>query len=167
MGLAHEINQSTFQVGRKFIDMSKIFRLILKSCERASTPLSVKILGLLLQVDIPEILLGDCGGPLLELVPGELELVVPVAEGADKVRKEDVELRVGGGDHSQFGPHVAEHRLRKKIQIGRLKVLDAAKLKTHFNRDAFESNLTVPGIRLCHENTLFKSFETSPNLISQ
>ena len=36
---------------------------------------------------------------------------------------------------------------------------------THLNRDEIESNLSVPGIRGCHENALYKSFETSPHLI--
>ena len=75
-------------------------------------------------------LLSDCVGPILKLGPGELELVVPVAEGPDKVRKEDVELRVGGGDHCQLGPHVAKHRLRKTVQVRRVEVLDAAKFRT-------------------------------------
>ena len=38
-------------------------------------------------------------------------------------------------------------------------------LRAHLNRDKIESNLSVPGIQGCHENALFKSFETSPHLI--
>ena len=32
----------------------------------------------------------------------------------------------------------------------------------HFNTDKTESNLSVPAIQGCRENTLCKSFETSP-----
>ena len=35
----------------------------------------------------------------------------------------------------------------------------------HLNREKIESNLSVPGIQGCHENAIYKSFETSPLLI--
>ena len=35
----------------------------------------------------------------------------------------------------------------------------------HLNRDKIESNLSVPGFQGCHENALYKSFDTSPHLI--
>ena len=35
----------------------------------------------------------------------------------------------------------------------------------HLNRDKFESNLSVPGIKGCYENALIKSFEMSPHLM--
>ena len=36
---------------------------------------------------------------------------------------------------------------------------------THLKRDQNESNLSVPGIRGCRENALYKSFKTSPSSI--
>ena len=36
----------------------------------------------------------------------------------------------------------------------------------HLNRDQIESTMSVPGIKGCHENALYNSFETSPYLIS-
>ena len=36
---------------------------------------------------------------------------------------------------------------------------------THLKRENIKSNLSVPGIQGCHENALYKSFETSPNSI--
>ena len=33
------------------------------------------------------------------------------------------------------------------------------------NNNQIETNLSLPGIRGCHENALYKSFETSPHLI--
>ena len=35
----------------------------------------------------------------------------------------------------------------------------------HLNRGQIESNFSVPGIRGCHKNALYKSFKTSPNSI--
>ena len=35
---------------------------------------------------------------------------------------------------------------------------------THLNRNRVESNLSVLGIRGCHENALLKNFQTSPHL---
>ena len=37
--------------------------------------------------------------------------------------------------------------------------------KSHLNRDKFESNLNVPGIKGRHKNAVFKSFEMSPHLM--
>ena len=52
--------------------------------------------------------------PLLELSPGPLELVVPVAH-AGEVGEELVELGVWRGEHHQAGSEEAEHRGRHRL----------------------------------------------------
>ena len=51
------------------------------------------------------------GHPFPILLPGPLELVVPVSERSLKVGEERVVLDVGRGDHGHLRLHVAEHCL--------------------------------------------------------
>ena len=36
---------------------------------------------------------------------------------------------------------------------------------THLNKDTFETNLSVPKISRCHENTLIKDFKMNPQYV--
>ena len=65
--------------------------------------------------------------PFPELLPGPLELVVVMPEGAFEVLRgeENVELDVGRSDQRQLGPDVAKQHRREGRQLIGMKMLDA------------------------------------------